>query len=70
MSETRETATADMHQAIPDLVADIAPFDYAQGRLWQCGRNLLLYKRERTYHAAAGEANFWVGQQIKIGCTA
>jgi hypothetical protein len=39
MSETRETANADMHQAIPGLVADIAPFDYAQGRLRQGGRS-------------------------------
>jgi hypothetical protein len=38
MSENRETTNADMQQAIPGLVADIAPFDDAQGRLWQGGR--------------------------------
>jgi hypothetical protein len=38
MSETCETGNADMAQAIPGLVGDIAPFDYAQGRLRQGGR--------------------------------
>jgi hypothetical protein len=38
MSEHRETANAAMYQAIPRLAGDIAPFDYAQGRLWQGGR--------------------------------
>jgi hypothetical protein len=52
MSETCETATADMDQAIPRLAGDIAPFDYAQGRLRQGG------KRSITYHAAAGETDF------------
>jgi hypothetical protein len=44
MSETRETANAAMHQAIPGLVADIAPFDYAQGRLRQGGSFHLFHK--------------------------
>jgi hypothetical protein len=38
MSEHRETATADLHQTIPRLVGNIAPFDYAQGRLRPGGR--------------------------------
>jgi hypothetical protein len=38
MSETREPANADRYPAIPRLAGDIAPFDYAQGRLWQGGR--------------------------------
>jgi hypothetical protein len=38
MSEPRETASAAMHQAMPGLVGDIAPFDYAQGRLRQGGK--------------------------------
>jgi hypothetical protein len=48
MSETREMANAAMDQAILRLVGDIAPFDYAQGRLRQDGR----------FHAAAGENVF------------
>jgi hypothetical protein len=38
MNETCETANAAMYPAIPRLAGDIAPFDYAQGRLRQGGR--------------------------------
>jgi hypothetical protein len=38
MSEKHDPAGAAMDQAIPRLAGDIAPFDYAQGRLWQGGR--------------------------------
>jgi hypothetical protein len=38
MSENCETANANMDQAILCLTWDIAPFDYAQGRLRQGGR--------------------------------
>jgi hypothetical protein len=48
VSETRETANADMHQAIPGLVADIAPFDYAQGRLRQGGRFSIFVTKKFT----------------------
>jgi sRNA-binding regulator protein Hfq len=44
MSETHETATADMDQAIPRLAGDIAPFDDAQVRLRPGGKNQLFYK--------------------------
>jgi hypothetical protein len=48
VSETRETANADMHQAIPGLVADIAPFDDAQGRLRQGGRFSIFFTKTFT----------------------
>jgi hypothetical protein len=48
MSETHETANADMQQAIPGLVADIAPFDYAQGRLRQGGRFSIFFTKTFT----------------------
>jgi hypothetical protein len=41
MNEPRETANADVYQAIARSVKDIAPFDDAQGRLWQGGWNIL-----------------------------
>jgi hypothetical protein len=34
-----------MHQAIPRLMGDIAPFDDAQGRLRQGGRSHLFHKK-------------------------
>jgi hypothetical protein len=39
MSEHCETVNADRYPAIPYLAGDIAPFDDAQGRLRQGGRN-------------------------------
>jgi hypothetical protein len=69
MSERRETANADMQQAIPRLAGDIAPFDDAQGRLRQgrtdhsfsqtCGSlSHMFVKKVKTYHAAAGASGF------------
>jgi hypothetical protein len=55
MSETREAASAAMYQAIPHVAGDVAPFDYAQGRLRQGGR---LHSFSQKYHAAAGESGF------------
>jgi hypothetical protein len=37
-----------MQQAIPDLVADIAPFDDAQGRLRQGGRDQIFFTKKFT----------------------
>jgi hypothetical protein len=70
MSEKRETGSAAMHQALPHLAADIAPFDDAQGRLRQggighaCSRTFgsesqIFWKKQKKYHAAAGEADVY-----------
>jgi hypothetical protein len=48
MSEHRETANADMQQAIPGLTGDIAPFDDAQGRLRQGGRFSIFFTKKFT----------------------
>jgi hypothetical protein len=77
MSEHRETTTADMQQAIPGLVGDIAPFDYAQGRLRQGGRfqffftkkllsKQLFCKKEKEHHAAAGESGHSYAQTASL----
>jgi hypothetical protein len=70
MSKPRETATAAMDQAIPHVARDIAPFDYAQGRLRQGGNTRsfsrksgspshFFVKKRKQYHAAAGESGVW-----------
>jgi hypothetical protein len=61
MNEPRETANADVYQAIARSVKDIAPFDDAQGRLWQGGMEHSFPEKTKKYHAAAGEsAVHWV----------
>ncbi len=47
MSEHRETANAGMQCSRRSRVwrGDIAPFDYAQGRLWQGGANQILFTK-------------------------
>jgi hypothetical protein len=46
MNEKREPANTGMQQAISGLTGDIAPFDYAQGRLWQGGRFPIFFTKK------------------------
>jgi hypothetical protein len=48
MNETRETATADVYPAIARSAGDIAPFDYAQGRLRPGGRFSIFVTKKIT----------------------
>jgi hypothetical protein len=60
MSETRETATADMQQAIPRLAGDIASDRAQETRSFsqKYSQRECFCEKEKTYHAAAGEAGF------------
>jgi hypothetical protein len=62
MSEHRETANTDMQQAIPGLTGDIAPFDDAQGRLRQGGRNHLFSQK------ICIQCKFFVKKDQKVPC--
>jgi hypothetical protein len=48
MNETRETTNAATDQTILRLVGDIAPFDYAQGRLRPGGRFSIFVTKKIT----------------------
>jgi hypothetical protein len=48
MSGKYEPAGAVMYPAIPRLARDIAPFDDAQGRRRQGGRNLIFFRKNFT----------------------
>jgi hypothetical protein len=78
MNEIRETATAARYPAIPHVAGDIAPFDYAQGRLRQGGRfssfsqkfctlcNIFVKKKKRTMLPQANRAS--IGQNVRFAC--
>jgi hypothetical protein len=61
MSEHRETASADIHQAISGLVGDIASGRVEELRSFSRkfgSPSQIFVKKKKTYHAAAGESDF------------
>jgi hypothetical protein len=61
MNEPRETANADVYQAIARSVKDIAPFDDAQGRLWQGGM-------EHSFPEKVARRATFSGKDKKVPC--
>jgi hypothetical protein len=62
ISEKHEPAGAAMYQAILRLAGDIAPFDYAQGRLRQCGRFSIFFTKNSL-------CEFFCEKETKVPCS-